>query len=156
SATVFATNSASVPPAQASITVQCPSLSVTKAAEAAPVQAGHCPSSSVFVSYNSSSGTGTATGASLHHPLPARSRLNWAISPTYPGLGVCTIIASAGIQILSCSFGDMSLSATASVPAQSSTLSLHDALPIYSATVFATNSASVPPAQASITVQCPG
>jgi uncharacterized repeat protein (TIGR01451 family) len=102
----------------ASITCNAPSLSVTKTADNATVNAGEDVGFTVKVS---NGGPGAATNVTLHDPLPAGTASLWTIDPAYAGQGTCAITGVAGSQSLDCSFGDMVASVTASVHISSST-----------------------------------
>jgi uncharacterized repeat protein (TIGR01451 family) len=149
-ATAHATNHANVT-ASASTTVQCPSLHVTKTADAATVSAGDPIGFTIGVS---NSGPGTATAVTLTDPLPAGSGVNWSINPAYAGPGTCSITGAVGSQSLSCSFGNLASGGSASVHIQSATTPNSCATYPNTATAHATNHPNVT-ASASITVQCP-
>jgi uncharacterized repeat protein (TIGR01451 family) len=154
-ATASATNTSSV---QASATTQvlAPALSITKTADVPSVNAGTPIGFTIGVSNSSASGTGTATGVTLSDPLPSGSGVSWVISPTYSGLGSCSIGGSAPTQTLSCQFGDMAPGASTSVHIASSTTSASVGQYPNTATATATNIGTPVQATATINVLGPG
>jgi uncharacterized repeat protein (TIGR01451 family) len=145
-ATVSASNSSAVP-ASATTTVQCPSLGLTKTADAATVAAGAAIGYTLAVS---NTGAGTATSATLSDSLPAGTGVSWSISPAYSGPGTCSIVS----QTLTCNFGNLAAGGTATVHVTSATSASSCAAYANTATVSASNSSAVP-ASATTTVQCP-
>jgi uncharacterized repeat protein (TIGR01451 family) len=139
--------------ASASITVQCPKLTVTKSADAASVPSGGPIGFTVGVTNSSAPGTGTATAVTLSDPLPGGTGISWSISPTYGGPGSCSITGSAPIQTLSCTFGNLTPGALASVHVKSSTASSSCAVYGNTATAAASNHPPVS-ASSSTTVVC--
>jgi len=134
--------------ASASVTVNCPDLTVTKTAIASTVTAGDSAGFAMTVKNN---GPGTAAGATLTDTLP--SGLTWVESPDNAN---CSI-ATGTFTILSCNFGTMADQATASVTVKAKTSAANcGALP-NTVHVAATNEANTGnnSANASITVQCP-
>ncbi|MBI3745702.1 MAG: DUF11 domain-containing protein, partial [Chloroflexi bacterium] len=65
------------------VTVVKPALSITKTADATPVNAGDPIGFTVTVSNSNVAGTGTAKGVTVNDPLPAG--VTWAISPASTG-----------------------------------------------------------------------
>ncbi|HEX2400620.1 MAG TPA: hypothetical protein VHJ79_11660, partial [Mycobacterium sp.] len=149
-ATAQATNHPQVQ-AQASTTVLCPGLLVTKTADAASVNAGSAIGFTVSVS---NSGAGTATGVTLSDPLPGGAGVSWSISPAYAGPGTCAITGAAPNQTLGCSFGDLAAAASVSVHITSATSFASCATYPNTAIAAATNTGSAQ-ASATITVNCP-
>ena len=145
-ATASATNAPSVS-ASASITVECPNLSITKTADAATVSVGDQAGFTITVHNN---GPGTAEGVTVSDPLPdlGGGQL-WTISPPVSGF---SITGPAGSQFLLGSLGDLASGASVSVHVVGTTASC-GILP-NTATASATNALSVS-ASASITVECP-
>ena len=148
-ATLTATNAEPLE-ASASITVQCPSLSITKTADDATVSAGSPIGFTISVA---NAGPGTATAATLSDPLPAGSGVDWSISPAYSGPGSCSITGAVGSQVLNCAFGDLGITSV-SVHVTSATAFASCKVYPNVATVSATN-APDQTANASTTVQCP-
>jgi uncharacterized repeat protein (TIGR01451 family) len=107
--------------ASASITCERPSLSVTKAADAASVNAGDPIGFTITVSNSAAEGTGTAKNVTLSDPLPAGTASDWVISPAYSGPGSCSITGPSGSQELDCSFGDLESDNSVAVHVSSST-----------------------------------
>lgn len=147
-ATVTADN-APTQQSSATIVVRAPALTITKTADASPVLAGNSIGFTVAVSNSSAVGTGTATGVTIHDPLPSANGANWSISPAYSGPGTCSITGSAGNQTLVCNLGTMAPGATASVHITSSTSSSACNPEPNTASVAASNAAG---SQASATV----
>ncbi|MBK9711345.1 MAG: DUF11 domain-containing protein [Kouleothrix sp.] len=132
--------------ASASVTVQCPSLTVTKTADAATVDAGDPIGFTITVS---NGGPGVAKSVTLSDALPTGTGISWTISPAYAGPGTCAISAGA----LSCSFGDLAAGASVSIHITSPTTAQSCATYPNTATAQATNNAAVQ-ASASVTVNC--
>ena len=100
-ATASATNA---PDASDSATITCqkPSLSVTKTADAATVDAGDPLGFTVKVA---NAGPGTASGVTLSDPLPAgTTAAGWTIAS---GPSQCSITGSVGSQTLACTAFDL-------------------------------------------------
>ena len=143
-ATASATNAGSVQ-ASASITVNCPSLSITKVADAGTVSAG---TNIGFLITVHNAGPGTAHAVTLNDPLPTGPGIAWSINPANAACNITT-------NTLSCNFGDVASGASVSVHVVSPTVFASCATYDNTATAQATNHAAVQ-ASASITVQCPG
>src|SRR5207245_5506811 len=116
-ATASASNSAGKT-GSASITVNAPTLAVTKTADAATVSAGDAIGFTIAVN---NGGPGKAKTVTLSDALPGGSGINWSISPAYSGPGTCSISGSPPSQTLNCSFGDLASGASASVHVTSAT-----------------------------------
>jgi uncharacterized repeat protein (TIGR01451 family)/LPXTG-motif cell wall-anchored protein len=144
-ATASATNQGSVQ-APASITVQCPNLSITKTADAPSVSAGSNIGFTITVHNN---GPGVAKSVTLNDPLPTGAGISWSMSPAN---AACNIASNT----LSCSFGDMAAGATQSVHIQSGT-DATTVCKVYTnqASAQGTNAPQVT-ASDSTTVLCPG
>ena len=99
-ATIGATNNATLT-ADASTTVQCPDLSVTKLADASTVTAGSVMG---FTITAHNAGPGTASNVTLNDPLPGGAGVTWSIDLSVTG---CAITGTAPTQTLACSFGSM-------------------------------------------------
>jgi uncharacterized repeat protein (TIGR01451 family) len=137
--------------AEATTTVLCPSLGLTKNADAVTVSAG---TSVGFTLVVNNGGPGTATAATLSDPLPAGPDIDWSIDPAYNGPGTCEITGEVGSQVLTCSFGELASGASVSIHVTSSTTANScQALPNL-ATLSAANAPDVT-ADAAVTVQCP-
>jgi uncharacterized repeat protein (TIGR01451 family) len=134
------------------LTVVAPNLSITKTADASPVSAGDNIGFTITATNN---GLGTANNVTINDPLPAGSGVNWSISPAYAGPGTCAITGAVGSQTLGCTVGSLANGASASVHISSPTVRASCGTYNNSATVAASNNGAVPPAQASIIVQCP-
>ena len=105
--------------------VATPTLSLTKTADASPINAGE---SMGFTMTASSTGVGTALNVVLSDPLPTGSGVSWSISPAVAG---CSIASNT----LTCNFGDMASGTSNSrsrfrsaLPASTSRISLSRAL----------------------------
>jgi uncharacterized repeat protein (TIGR01451 family) len=138
--------------AQASVTVQCPNVSLAKTADAATVNAGSQIGFTVTVSNSNAAGTGAAKNVSVSDPLPSGTGVSWSISPTSPGW---TITGSVPNQTLSYSAATLAAGATSSVHVVSNTTAA--SCKQYSNTASATlgNGTAPQNASASTTVQCP-
>jgi uncharacterized repeat protein (TIGR01451 family) len=97
--------------ASASVTVQCPNVSIVKTADSTTVSAG---SPIGFTLTVSNAGPGIAKGASLNDALPAGTGVDWSISPAFAGPGSCTITGNPPSETLSCNFGDLAASGAGS------------------------------------------
>ncbi len=157
-ATVAATNEAEADTennsSSADITVECPSLSATKTADASPVSAGNQIGFTITVSNSDAAGTGTAHDVALNDPLPAGANLSWSIADQ-PAGNPCSISGSAGSQTLECSFGDLASGASVSVHVVSGTATADCSTLPNVATVTASNNPTLKP-DADVTVECPG
>ena len=144
-----ATASASNAPnaaASASITCLKPSLSVTKTADAATVNAGDPIGFTVTVT---NGGPGTAKGVSLSDPLPAgTTAAGWskASGPTQ-----CSITGAVGSQTLACTAADLASGASYSVHVTAATS--FAACTTYNNTATASAS-NAPNATASASITC--
>lgn len=136
---------------QATETVLCPDLMLTKTADAASVDAGDQIG---FVVELTNSGPGTASGATINDPLPSGIGVDWSIAAV-SGTAVdnCGVTGSAGSQVLGCVLGDLGPDAHVVVHVLSDTTSNSCGPYDNTATVHATN---VPGANASasLDVQC--
>lgn len=137
--------------ANASATVQCPSLGIVKTADATPVSTGTPIAFTVVVS---NGGPGTATAVQINDPLPSGTGIDWTISPAYTGPGTCAINGSVGDQTLTCSLGDMAAEASVTVHIRSGTTSGSAGTYPNTATVTASN-APTEQSSATIVVQAP-
>lgn len=137
--------------ANASATVQCPSLGIVKTADATPVSTGTPISFTVVVS---NGGPGTANDVAINDPLPAGTGIDWTISPAYTGQGTCSITGSVGEQSLTCSLGSMDAAAGVTVHITSATTSGSAGTYPNTATVTASN-APTQQSSATIVVQAP-
>jgi uncharacterized repeat protein (TIGR01451 family) len=111
----------------ANVTVLCPSLGITKVADATPVSVGTTIGFTITVT---NGGPGTAYGVTLTDPLPTGPGLNWTTSSA--GCGIAT-------NVLTCSFGDMASGANASVHISSPTTAASAGTYLNIATTNATN-----------------
>src|SRR5262249_26230407 len=111
SATVSASNNGPVPPATASTTVQCPTLTITKTPDASSVSAGQDIGFTITVH---NGGAGTAKSVTLNDPLPTGTGITWSIDPANAACNIAN-------NTLSCSFGDLAPGASASVHVKSPT-----------------------------------
>jgi uncharacterized repeat protein (TIGR01451 family) len=128
-----------------SITVSCPSLSLSKTADATPVQAGNQIGFTITVS--NAAGAATATGVTINDVLPGGSGISWSESPDKTE---CTITGSP--QTLACSGITLTAGSSFSVHVISSTSTLSCALYSNTASATATNANPPQDATASITV----
>ena len=123
---------------------QQPSLSITKTADAASVNAG---SQIGFTVTLSSNGPGTATGVTLSDALPTGTGVSWSMSSSVNG---CSIASNT----LSCDFGDLASGQTRIIHLISATTTSSCGVYNNTASASATNHAQVQ-ATASTTVICP-
>jgi uncharacterized repeat protein (TIGR01451 family) len=86
----------------ASTVVQCPALTVTKAADALTPSAGETIGFVITVTNASTAGTGTAKGVSLSDTLPGGTDVSWSIA-SQPSGNPCSISGTPPNQTLSCS-----------------------------------------------------
>jgi uncharacterized repeat protein (TIGR01451 family) len=152
-ATASATNAPSLE-ASASVTVHCPALSITKTADATPVNTTEPIGFTVTVANSGAQGTGTAKSVTLSDPLPAGNGVNWSINPAYEGPGTCSIDGTVPNQTLNCSFGDMDPGDSIPVHIMSQTTTASAGTYPNTATAAATNHPSVN-ASATIVVLAP-
>ncbi len=137
--------------ANASATVQCPSLGIVKTADATPVSTGTPISFTIVVS---NGGPGTATDVQITDPLPAGTGIDWTISPAYTGPGACSITGTVGDQSLTCSLGSMAAEASVTVHITSVTTGGSAGTYPNTATVTSSN-APTQNSSATIVVQAP-
>src|SRR5439155_692357 len=99
--TVTGTNIAVSPlQATASITVNCPNLTLTKTADNSPVNLGDTIGFTITLA---NAGPGAATGVTVHDPLPAGAGANWSIDSQTTPLGTdCLISGAVGSQVVDC------------------------------------------------------
>ncbi|HVS41783.1 MAG TPA: hypothetical protein VMU20_05885, partial [Candidatus Dormibacteraeota bacterium] len=156
SASVSATNDGSGM-AQATETVICPAIHVTKTADAASVSAGTAIGFSVTVS---NAGPGTATGVTLSDPLPggnAATPVTWAIDTTSGNPTSFSVSGSAGSQTLSLASQPITLISGASLTVHITAVTSATSCATYNntATLSATNDPTSPvQASASEQVLC--
>lgn len=130
----------------ATITVNCPDVTIAKSADASPINAG---STAAFTLVVSNGGDGTAHGVALTDPLPAG--VSWVDDSSE-----CDITAG----VLSCNFGDLASTDSKTVHVSATTGAANCGTLTNTATVSVTNEATADTADnsstASITVACPG
>jgi uncharacterized repeat protein (TIGR01451 family)/LPXTG-motif cell wall-anchored protein len=119
-ATASSTNGQPILPAEAITTVECSDLSITKVADATPVNTGDPIGFTITVSNADNENTGTAKNVVMSDPLPAGDGVDWSID-TPPATGTCSISGAVGSQELHCSLGDMGPGDSASVHITSAT-----------------------------------
>ena len=132
--------------ASATIVVLAPSLTITKTADASPVNTGDSIGFTVTVSNSAAEGTGTAKAVVLNDPLPAGDGVSWSISPAN---AACSITGSVPTQTLTCSFGDLAADESAGVHIVSATTAASGGTYDNTATASADNH---PPVDATATV----
>ena len=91
--------------ATATVTVQCPDVTVVKTPDAGQVNAGQTATFQIVVS---NAGPGTATDVTLTDNLPAG--VDWSEDSPF-----CSISGPVGSEVLSCDFGDMTAGASHTV-----------------------------------------
>ena len=151
-ATLTATN-APTQTANATTTVVCSDLDLTKVADAPSVDAGSPVGFTVTVANSSALGTGAATGVSVNDPLPAASGLNWSIESQTGN--ACQITGAVGSQVLSCAIGSLAAGASYTVHVTAATAPQHCGVLSNTATLNATNAPTLT-ANASLTITCSG
>jgi uncharacterized repeat protein (TIGR01451 family) len=147
SATATPGNGSAASSGSASVTVNCPDVTVVKTADSATVKAGDTAAFTIVVS---NIGSGTAKNATVSDQLPAG--ITWAINPAVTG---CSI--SSGV--LNCSLGDLAAGASVTIHISGVPSSVNCGTLTNTATISAANE----PANATgnnsstavITVQCP-
>ncbi|HJW76618.1 MAG TPA: DUF11 domain-containing protein, partial [Thermoleophilia bacterium] len=102
--------------ASASVTIQCPDVTVVKTAVASPVNAGDPIAFDITVSNSSAAGTGTAYDVTLSDPLP--DDITW--SEDSAG---CVITGTGDNQVLECSWASLAPGASATVRVSGTTSS---------------------------------
>src|SRR5262249_37591016 len=137
--------------APATVTVDCPQIAITKTADSDHVSAGQGIGFTITVTNN---GPVTASGVKLSDTLPTNTGAFSIDSQDAGWGGTCALHAG----VLTCggaSWVSLAANASLTVPTSSttSTLSLHDALPISSAS--SSNDGNPTSAPATVTVDCP-
>jgi uncharacterized repeat protein (TIGR01451 family) len=102
-ATLTLTNGEAPDPANATTTVNCPALSITKTADSDSVRGGSQIGFTIVVA---NAGPGTAKGVTLNDPLPSGQDVSWsidAVETTATGCSVSTVVET---QVLACDLGD--------------------------------------------------
>ena len=127
------------------ITINCPSIHITKVADASEVSAGDPIGFLITVS---NSGPGTAKDVTVSDTLPTDAGLSWSIDGG-TGAGSCTIDAG----VLTCSFGEMASGASLTVHISSPTTAETCGLVDNTASVTTSNDGSGE-ASDSVTVNC--
>jgi uncharacterized repeat protein (TIGR01451 family) len=137
----------------ATITVECPDLSVTKTADSATVAGGSAMGFTIKVANASTAGTGTAKSVTLSDPLPGGTNVSWSID-TQPSGNPCSISGNPPAQTLSCpSLGDLAPGASVTIHITSATTTGSCASYANTATASASNNPSVT-GSATIDVGC--
>jgi uncharacterized repeat protein (TIGR01451 family) len=148
-ATVGAGNQTGTVPSTATTTVQCPTLTITKTADATPVSTG---TPIGFVVRVANGGPGTATDVTITDPLPAGTGVDWSIASQTAS--ACSITGIVGSQTLVCSIGSMTADSSYTVHITSPTTSASAGTYPNTATVSASNAPSGN-ATATVVVQPP-
>jgi len=130
----------------ASVTVLCPSIGLTKVADLGTVSAGTAIG---FVISVSNGGPGQATGVTVTDNLPNNAGLSWSIDGENSDTG-CGIASG----VLTCNFGTLDASTSKHVHITSPTTSTSCATINNTANVTTTNNGGAQ-ASASVVVQCP-
>jgi len=130
----------------ATITVNCPTIHITKTPDDATVTAGDPIG---FTITASNSGAGTASGVTVTDTLPSDPGLNWSIDAAGSDSG-CSITSG----VLTCNFGSLATGASKHVHVTSPTTAATCGSVDNTANVTTTNDGS-DSASASITVNCP-
>jgi uncharacterized repeat protein (TIGR01451 family) len=130
--------------AAATITVQCPQLTIAKTADGAIVNPGQPIGFTITVT---NLGPGAANGVILSDPLPIKTGSSWSINPVVAG---CAITSNT----LNCSFGNLAAGESRTVHITSPTAVAGCGVYNNTATASAANNPPVQ-ASASTTVRCP-
>jgi uncharacterized repeat protein (TIGR01451 family) len=130
------------------ITVNCPSLTISKTADASPVSPGTTIGYTITVS---NAGPGNATGVTLSDTLPTNPGLNWSVGTQTGWSGTCTI--SSGI--LTCPSTSIASGGSTTVHITSPTTSATCGTVSNTASFASTNHPSGSSGPISITVNCP-
>ncbi len=141
----------------ASTTVLCPSMGVTKTADAGTVSAGQPIGYTVTVS---NGGPGDATGVTLDDALPggnAAHPVHWVIDSTTGNPAAFTVSGADGSQQLSLAGQPIALAASTSLVVHLLAATTPQSCTVYdnSADVSATNGTGANVGPVAITVQCP-
>jgi uncharacterized repeat protein (TIGR01451 family) len=145
-ASVSTTNDGSAN-ASASVVVRCPSLQITKTADAATVSAGGTIGFTITVSNSGAAGTGVAKSVTLTDALPTGTGITWSQTPPVAG---CSISSNT----LTCNLGDLAAGASVQVHLSSPTTTESCKAYPNNASAQATNNPVVQ-ASATTTVLCP-
>ena len=127
--------------ATASVTVNCPDVSVSKIADASPVNAGNPIGFKITVS---NIGPGLAKSVTLSDTLPTNPGLVWAIDPNPVNTDAGCSISSG---VLSCSFGNLANGASKKVHITATTTTATCGSVTNTATAAATNEKTSGPDQ---------
>ena len=130
----------------ASVTVQCPSIGITKSADSGTISAGDKIGFTITVS---NGGPGVAHGVTLTDNLP--TGLTWSENPDNPN---CSIDTAPTPDVLSCNFGDLASGASRTVHIEATTAQANCVTIQNTAVVSATNDTSEQ-ASDTVTVDCP-
>ena len=134
----------------ATITVQCPNLTITKTADNASVNAGSDIGFTVTVT---NTGAGSATGVSINDPLPGGTGVNWSIDSNTPASS-CSITGAAPTQTLSC--GPATVASGGSITVHVTSHTTGDSCGTYDNTAsFTSTNGGTGSDTATITVNCP-
>jgi uncharacterized repeat protein (TIGR01451 family) len=147
-ATLAATNASSLI-ASDTTTVLCPTLDITKTADADAVNAG---TQIGFVVTASNDGPGDATGVTINDPLPAGSGVDWSIA-SQDG-SACSITGAVGSQVLACSIATLGGDSTYTVHVVSDTAFASCKAYPNTATLHSTNGGGDQTASDTTTVLC--
>jgi uncharacterized repeat protein (TIGR01451 family) len=134
----------------ATITVNCPDVTITKTADAASVSAGDDIGFTVTLS---NTGAGDATGVSISDALPGGTGVDWSIDSNTPASS-CSITGAAPTQTLSC--GPATVASGGSITVHVTSHTTGDSCGTYDNTAsFTTTNDGTGNASASTTVDCP-
>ncbi|MDP9301156.1 MAG: DUF11 domain-containing protein, partial [Actinomycetota bacterium] len=136
--------------ATATITVNCPDLTITKTADNASVNAG---SDIGFTVTLTNTGAGDATGVSINDPLPGGTGVDWSIDSNTPASS-CSITGTAPTQTLTCGPATVASGGSITVHVTSHTTSASCGTYDNTASFTSTNGGTGSDT-ASITVNCP-
>src|SRR5436190_15784135 len=134
----------------ATITVNCPDLTITKTADRASVNAG---SDVGFTVTLTNTGAGSATGVSISDPLPGGAGVDWSIDSNTPASS-CSITGTAPTQTLTC--GPATVASGGSITVHVASHTTNASCGAYDNTAsFTTTNGGTGSDTASTTVNCP-
>ena len=133
--------------ANASVTGQCPDISIVKTPNVQTKNAGEAIEFEIVVANSAVAGTGTATAVQLNDPLPAGTGVDWSVSAGYPtGHGgltppppTCTVGGTPPNETLTCTAVDLAAGQGYTVRVRSNTAFASCATYENTATVSGTN-----------------
>lgn len=129
------------------VTVNCPSIHITKVADQGSVTLGSQIGYTITVS---NSGPGTAYNVAVNDTLPNNGGLSWSMSPSVTGCSIST----TNPQVLSCNFASMPANTSISIHVISPTTASSCGTVSNSASVTLSNGTGAQTATVNISVLC--